>query len=235
MLVAVGGGGAAANFCSWVERLGASARLVFPPDDSPSAQQLVDELRAAGMDVCVPSARPELCLAGAELLHLQGSALLASSDARLVRAAMDTARKQKALVSVDLGEPEWIRTFGSSRIAYQLATIRPDILFATASAAAELGAPLEGMASVPVLTDESKGCIVYGRHLAAPDGRTLDRDALAATVCVAFLEGAPPIEAAARAILVASDSLPPPGKVRGPVPLPPSGGGSGRGAEMNQP
>jgi hypothetical protein len=230
MLVAVGGGGPPAKFCGWVQRLGAPARLVFPPDDSPAARRLVEELRAGGMDVCVPSTRLDLCLAGAQLLHIQANHLPNRGEGgaerrvgrpgepNLIRDAMNSVRKQKALISIDLGEPDWIRAQGGSRVAYQLAAIHPDILFASGPAAAELGAPLEGMATVPVLINESEGCVVHGRRLAAPEGRTLDGDALAAAFCVAFLEGAAPVEAAGRAILVASD------------PLPPSGGGSGRGA-----
>jgi sugar/nucleoside kinase (ribokinase family) len=215
MLLAVGGNGPAANFCSWVQRIGASARLVFPPDDSPASRRLVDELRAGGMDVCVPANRLDLCLAGATLLHVQAEGLLASANAKFVRGAIEFARKLQALVSIDLGEAEWIRAQGASRIAYQLATIQPDILFASASTAGELGAPLEGMAAVPVLTFPSQGCMVYGRRLAAPESSTLDPDALAAAFCIAFLEGAAPVEAAGRAVLVAAN------------PLPPSGGGSG--------
>jgi sugar/nucleoside kinase (ribokinase family) len=211
MLLAVGGEGRAANFCRWVQRLGASARLVFPPDDSAGSRRQVDELRAAGMDVCVPATRIDLCLAGARLLYVQAEGLLASPDGKLVRAAMDGVRRQQALISIDLGEPDWIRAHGASRIAYQLATIQPDILFASASTAGELGAPLEGMAAVPVLTFPSQGCMVYGRRLAAPADRTLDGDALAAAFCIAFLEGAAPVEAAGRAVLVAASPLPPPG------------------------
>lgn len=204
MLLAVGGAGPAANFCRWVQRLGAPARLVFPADDSPTSRGLVDELRAGGLDVCVPSTRIDLCLAGATLLHVQAEGLLASMNAKSVRAALDLARKEQSLVSIELGEPDWIRAQGASRVAYQLATIRPDILFASASTAGELGAPLEGMAAVPVLTFPSQGCMVYGRRLAAPAGSTLDADALAAAFCIAFLEGAAPVEAAGRAVLVAS-------------------------------
>jgi sugar/nucleoside kinase (ribokinase family) len=206
MLLAVGGEGPAANFCGWVQRLGASARLVFPPDDSPSSRRLVDELRAGGMDVCMPATRLDLCLAGAGLVHVQAEELLASTNAKLVRGAIDLARKQQALVSIDLGVADWIRAQGASRIAYQLATIQPDILFASASTAGELGAPLEGMAAVPVLTFPSQGCMVYGRRLAAPAGSTLDADALAAAFCVAFLEGAAPVEAAGRAVLIAASA-----------------------------
>jgi sugar/nucleoside kinase (ribokinase family) len=204
MLVAVGEGGPAADFCVWVKRLGVLARLVFPPGEGPGARRLVESLRTSGMDVCVPAARIDLCVAGAKLLHVQAQSLLASQHARFVREAMDIAKRQQALISIDLGNAEWIQAQGPSRTAYQLATIQPDILFASASAAADLGAPLEGMAAVPVLVNESQGCVVYGRRLAAPEGKTLNHDALEAAFCVAFLDGAAPVEAAGRAVLVAT-------------------------------
>jgi hypothetical protein len=77
------------------------------------------------------------------------------------------------------------------------------MLFASERAASELGVPLEGIASVPVIRLESGGCSVYGRRLpaAAPDQ---DHAALAAAFCVAFIEGAAPVEAAGRAVLVAA-------------------------------
>jgi len=179
---------------------------LFPPDTSPAARRLVEKLRATGMDVCVPANRIDLCLAGVTLLHVRAQALLASESARFAREAMDTAKRQKALISIDLGDAEWIKANGASRTAYLLATIHPDILFASASAAAELGAPLEGMAAVPVLINESPGCVVYGRRLAAPENATLDLSALTATFCVALLEGAAPVEAAGRAVLVATQA-----------------------------
>ena len=67
-----------------------------------------------------------------------------------------------------------------------------------------LGAPLEGLATVPVLTLGAAGCAVYGRRVAAPPVDALDPDALMATFCVAFVEGAAPVEAAGRAVLVAA-------------------------------
>jgi sugar/nucleoside kinase (ribokinase family) len=228
MLVAIGGRGPAANFCRWVLRLGGAARLVVPPDASPASRKPVDELRASGLDVCVATTRPDLCLAGTRLLHIQARSLFANhlptrgeggaerrvgtaGVASFVRDAIASVRKQKALVSIDLGEAEWIRTQGGSRAAYQLAAIRPDILFASGPAATELGAPLEGLAAVPLLTLGSQGCVVYGRRLAAPEGKSLDGDALVATFCVAFVEGAAPVEAAGRAVLVAANPLPPSG------------------------
>jgi hypothetical protein len=137
------------------------------------------------------------------LLHLEASALLAGPQSASLRAALDAARGKDALISIDLGSPDWIKASGPSRTAYHLATIRPDVLFAGQASAAELAAPLEGIASVPVLMLGSGGCSVYGRRLVAPAGSQLDEVALAAAFCVAFMEGAAPVEAAGRAVLVA--------------------------------
>jgi sugar/nucleoside kinase (ribokinase family) len=141
---------------------------------------------------------------GVQLLHLEARTLLAGPEAAALRAALDTAREHGALISIDLGSPEWITANGSSRTAYHLATIRPDVLFAGRLSAAELATPLEGIASVPVLMLGSEGCSVYGRRLLAPVGSELDEVALAAAFCVAFVEGAAPVEAAGRAVLVAA-------------------------------
>jgi hypothetical protein len=171
-------GSGAAGFCEWVRRLGEPAELL--------GDRLPDDLR---------------------LLHLEAQPLLASADGAGLRGLLDAARQQGALVSVDLGTEDWIRAHGASRSAYQLATIQPDILFAGEEPAAELGAPLEGLASVPVLKLAAGGCSVYGRRLVAPAGASLHDDALAAAFCVAFVEGAAPVEAAGRAVLVAAMEL----------------------------
>ncbi len=72
------------------------------------------------------------------------------------------------------------------------------------SGAAELGVPLEGLATVAVLTLAGSGCAVFGRRVAAPPVDALDPDALIAAFCVAFVEGAAPVKAAGRAVLVAA-------------------------------
>ena len=169
----VDGSGAAA-FCEWVRKLG------------EHAEPLGDAL-------------PK----GVRLLHVDARLLLAGTDAEFLRGVLDAARLQGVVISLDLGPAEWIRAHGSSRTAYQLATIRPDILFAGRAAAEELGAPLGGLAGVPVLKLGPEGCSVYGRRLASPEADGLDEDALAAAFCVAFMEGAAPVEAAGRAVLVA--------------------------------
>jgi len=70
--------------------------------------------------------------------------------------------------------------------------------------AAELGVPLEGLATVAVLTLGGSGCSVFGRRVAAPPVDALDQDALMAAFCVAFVKGSAPVEAAGRAGLVAA-------------------------------
>jgi sugar/nucleoside kinase (ribokinase family) len=66
-----------------------------------------------------------------------------------------------------------------------------------------------------VLTLGAAGCAVYGRRVAAPPVDALDHDALMAAFCVAFVEGAAPVEAAGRAVLVAAFSLSPLGRGSG--------------------
>jgi sugar/nucleoside kinase (ribokinase family) len=56
------------------------------------------------------------------------------------------------------------------------------------------------------LTLGPAGCAVYGRRVAAPPVDRLDPDALMAAFCVAFVEGAAPVEAAGRAVLVAANT-----------------------------
>ncbi len=164
-------------FCEWVVRLGGEATLAAPT-------------RHGGWS-------------GAALVYIQARRLLEGSRKDEFRSAVDRARRDGALLAVALGDAGWIRKRGGPTAAYELATIRPDILFATEAASAELGVPLEGLASVPVTLLDSGGCTVHGRRALAA-GAELDRDALTAAFCVAFFEGEAPVEAAGRAVLVAA-------------------------------
>jgi hypothetical protein len=168
--------GEEAGFCSWVGRVGQQATLAAPT-------------RRGGWS-------------GAILIYLQASLLLDPSRKAEFRAIVEAARRQGAILALELGEAAWIRARGP-QAAYELAEIHPDVLFAGEEAAAELGVPLEGIASVPVTRLASGGCSVYGRRLLGP-AAGLDRDALAATFCVALVEGEAPVEAAGRAVLVAA-------------------------------
>lgn len=168
--------GEEAGFCGWVGRLGRQATLA------------------------APTARGGW--SGAVLVYLKASLLLEPSRKAEFRAAVESARRQGAVVALELGDAAWIRARGP-QAAFELAEIHPDILFADEATAAELGVPLEGISPVSVTRLAGGGCSVHGRRVAGPAGEQ-DVDALAATFCVALVEGEAPVEAAGRAVLVAA-------------------------------
>jgi len=168
--------GGETGFCEWVVRLGGQATLAAPTKHGGC---------------------------GAALVYIQAQRLFEDSRKAGFRSAVEGARRDGALLAVELGDAGWLKKRGGPQAAYELTTIRPDILFATEASSAELGVPLEGLASVPVTMLDSGGCTVHGRHALAA-GAEQDRDALAAAFCVAFFEGEAPVEVAGRAVLVAA-------------------------------
>jgi ribokinase len=70
---------------------------------------------------------------------------------------------------------------------------------------------MEDLAKIPVLKLGSDGCQVLGRRIAAPHVEEVDPtgagDAFAAAFCVSYLDGATPIEAAERAVVIASGAV----------------------------
>jgi hypothetical protein len=168
--------GEEAGFCEWVGRLGRQATLAAPS-------------RRGGWS-------------GAVLIYLRASLLLQPSRKAEFRATVESARRQGAVIAMELPDAAWIRDRGP-QAAFELAEIHPDVLFADEEAAAELGVPLEGIAPVAVTRLAAGGCSVHGRRLAGPAAEQ-DADALAATFCVALVEGEAPVEAAGRAVLVAA-------------------------------
>jgi hypothetical protein len=166
-----------AGFCDWVGRLGGQATLAAPT-------------RRGGWS-------------GAVLMYLRANLLLEPSRQAEFRATVEAARRQGAVLALELPDAAWIRARGP-QVAYELAEIHPDVLFAGEEAAAELGVPLEGIAPVAVTRFAAGGCSVHGRRLLGPGGVQQDPDALAAAFCVALVEGEAPVEAAGRAVLVAA-------------------------------
>lgn len=146
-----------------------------------------------------------------DLLHVPAYALFTEPLATAARRAVELARAGGALISVDLSSAVGIRQFGAPRLAYDLSTLRPELLFASEAEARELDAPLEGLAKVPVVKLGERGCRVYGRLIPAPVVRVVDGngagDAFAAAFCSAYLDGATPLEAAGRAVLVGSEAV----------------------------
>jgi|GEM_PF-2233172 len=140
------------------------------------------------------------------LFYLDARSVLTASDSPRLRQAMERSRRHGALTALELGPVDWIRAQGASRTAYRLAAIQPDVLFASEEAAAELAAPLEGIAGIPVLIG-ADSCTVHGRRIAGPSGMSIDAEVFAAVFCVALVDGAAPVEAAARALLVRPEAV----------------------------
>jgi sugar/nucleoside kinase (ribokinase family) len=150
-------------------------------------------------------------LRGVRLLHVSAYALYTEPAASAVRRAADLAREAGALLSVDLASAEDARAYGGQRLAGELRRLGPELLFGTEREFAELPAPPAELAKVPVVKLGARGCRVLGRRVPAPPVRVVDGtgagDALAAAFCAAYLEGATPVEAAGRAVLVAARAV----------------------------
>ncbi|HYW27840.1 MAG TPA: PfkB family carbohydrate kinase [Terriglobales bacterium] len=149
-------------------------------------------------------------LDGVRLLHVSGYALYGESSPGALRTA-DLARAGEALISVDLSSAEDLRAFGGDRLADQLRWLRPELLFGTEREMGELLTPAAGLAKVPVVKLGPRGCRVFERRVPAPAVGALDGtgagDAFAAAFCVAYLDGATPLEAAGRAVLVGARAV----------------------------
>jgi len=148
---------------------------------------------------------------GAELLHLPAYSMFLEPLAAAGRRAVELARAAGSVLSVDLSSAAGLHEYGGARMAYDLARLQPELLFASEAEAAELGVPLEGLAKVPVLKLGARGCRIFGRRVPAPQVTEVDPngagDAFAAAFCAAYLDGATPLEAAGRAVLVGARAV----------------------------
>ena len=132
---------------------------------------------------------------GAVLLHVGGEVL------GRARAAIDAARRVNALLAVDLAGLE---AELDARFAFDLTMLRPDILVVRPEQQVALQVPLEGLARLPVLLLGDRGVQLFGRRVPAPPGAAARRHAFVAALCSAYLDGAMPVEAAARALVFAA-------------------------------
>lgn len=158
-----------------------------------------------------PEDLEEAWLRDVRLLHVPAYSLFVEPLASAARAAIRGVREGGGMLSVDLSSASGLRTYGPSRMAYVLARLKPELLFASKTEAETLAVALDDLAQVPVLKLGADGCQVFGRTVAAPWSRTVDPtgagDALAAAFCVAWLKGATPLEAAQHAVSAASHSV----------------------------
>ena len=187
------------------EPTGAIAVLLGPDGERSMATQ-----RGASVSLRPEDLRQEW-FAGVELIHLPAYSLFQEPLAAAARSAIDRVRGRGGVVSIDLSSVAGLSEYGPARMAYDLARLRPELLFATTAEADTLAVPLEGLAKVPVLKLGPAGCRVFGRTIPAPVVTSVDAtgagDALAAAFCASYLDGATPIEAAGRAVLVAASAV----------------------------
>jgi sugar/nucleoside kinase (ribokinase family) len=187
------------------EATGAIAVLVGPAGERTFATN-----RGASVGLR-PQDLEESWFDGVELLHVPAYSLFLEPLAAASWKAIELARARRAIISVDLSSAIGLREFGGARMAYDLARLRPELLFATEREAEELGVPLEGLAKVPVLKLGPRGCRVFSRRVPAPTVDEVDAngagDAFAAAFCASYLDGATPLEAAGRAVLVGSRAV----------------------------
>jgi sugar/nucleoside kinase (ribokinase family) len=148
---------------------------------------------------------------GVRLLHVPAYSLFREPLASSARRAAELTRAGGGLISIDLSSAADLREYGGARMARELAQLAPELLFGTESEVAALDSPPGALAKVPVVKLGGRGCLVYGRRVPAPQVDEVDApgagDAFAAAFCVAYLDGATPLEAAGRAVLVAARAV----------------------------
>jgi sugar/nucleoside kinase (ribokinase family) len=218
LVTRVGDDEAGRRLVSDLEGRGVEVRPVWAAEPTGAIAVLVDRegrrtmatQRGASVGLS-PDDLDHAWFADARLLHVPAYSLFVEPIASATRAAIEAVREAKGMLAVDLSSAAGLLAYGPSRMAYVLARLTPEVLFATEAEAGTLAVPLESLAQVPVLKLGSAGCRVFGRTIAAPPVEAVDPtgagDAFAAAFCAAWLRGAAPIEAAERGVNAASRSV----------------------------
>jgi len=187
------------------EPTGAIAVIVSPDGARAMATQ-----RGASVGLR-PDDLLEEWFADVKLIHVPAYSLFVDPLGKATRAAISLVRDSGGMLSVDLSSVAGILEYGPARMAYDLARLKPELLFGTASEMDTIGVPPEHLAQVPVIKLGPAGCSVFGRQIPAPAVQRVDAtgagDAFAAAFCVAWIHGATPVEAAERAVIVASEAV----------------------------
>ena len=146
-----------------------------------------------------------------QLIHVPAYSLFLDPLGKAARAAISLIRDGGGMLSIDLSSVAGLVEYGPTRMAYDLARLKPELLFGTAAEVATIGVPAEHLAQVPVIKLGAAGCSVFGRRIPAPAVQHVDGtgagDAFAAAFCAAWIHGATPFEAAERAVVVASEAV----------------------------
>jgi len=176
----------------------------------PDGRRTMATQRGASVGL-TPDDLDEAWFRDAQLLHVPAYSLFVEPIASAARSAIRAVRDSGGMVAVDLSSAAGLRAYGPARMAYVLARLAPELVFATENEAATLAVPLESLAQVPVLKLGAAGCRVFGRTISAPAVKAIDAtgagDAFAAGFCSAWLRGAAPVEAAELAVRAASESV----------------------------
>jgi sugar/nucleoside kinase (ribokinase family) len=218
LITRVGGDDLGRRLVAEIEAAGVEVRAVQGDEPTgaiavllgPDGQRTFARQPGASVGLRAEELAPEW-FEGVRLLHVPGYSLYQDPLSTAARRAIDIVRAAGGLISIDLSSPVGVRQYGGARLAYDLAVLRPEVLFATEAEAAELGVPLEGLAKVPVLKRGGRGVRVFTRVVPAPVVEVVDGngagDAFAAAFCAAYVDGATPLEAAGRAILVSARAV----------------------------
>jgi ribokinase len=146
-----------------------------------------------------------------QLIHVPAYSLFLDPLGKAARAAITLIRDSGGMLSIDLSSVAGLEKYGPTRMAYDLARLKPELLFGTAAEVATIGVPAEHLAQVPVIKLGAAGCSVFGRLIPAPAVQHVDGtgagDAFAAAFCAAWIHGSTPFEAAERAVVVASEAV----------------------------
>jgi sugar/nucleoside kinase (ribokinase family) len=176
----------------------------------PDGRRSMFTQHGAGTALRPADLRPEW-FDGVDLIHVPAYAFFIEPLAAAARAAIDAVRALGGQVSIDLSSVAGLREYGRLRMIGDLRKLAPDLVFASAAEADELGTPLDRLTRIPVVKLGAAGCIVLGKQVAAPLVHEVDPtgagDAFAAAFCVSHLRGRSPLEAAKAAVQVASAAV----------------------------
>ncbi|TAN32467.1 hypothetical protein EPN29_09900 [bacterium] len=201
-----------------LEALGVEVCAVWAQDPTgaiavlvgPGGQRTMATQRGASVGLSPHDLREEW-FGGVQLIHVPAYSFFMNPLAAAARAAIAKVRDGGGMLSMDLSSVAGLNEYGPARMAYDLARLAPELLFATVAEATTIGVPLADLAQVPVVKLGASGCRVFGQEILAPPVDEIDAtgagDAFAAAFCAAWLHGAPPIEAARRAVVVASEAV----------------------------
>ena len=177
---------------------------------APDGQRAMATQRGASVGLR-PDDLLEPWFAGIKLIHVPAYSLFTEPLAQAARTGIGLVRGGGGMLSIDLSSVAGLQAYGPAKMAYDLARLKPELLFGTAAEAETIGVALEQLAQVPVIKLGAAGCRVFGRLVPAPSVQQLDGtgagDAFAAAFCAAWLHGATPIEAAQKAVIVAAEAV----------------------------